>query len=75
MTIRANLGNFLTTSQFYTNTSDPFHRAPSVLSYDRSVNAPVLNDPRVWISGLSDEAGAGSWLAATSTCSVIIAAT
>ncbi|KAF8877962.1 hypothetical protein CPB85DRAFT_1443494 [Mucidula mucida] len=24
----------------------------------------VLNDPRVWIAGLSDEGGAGSWLAA-----------
>lgn len=40
------LGTFLTTSQWYTNTSDPFHRAPSVISYDRSVNAPVTNDPR-----------------------------
>ncbi|KAJ4470925.1 hypothetical protein J3R30DRAFT_3299979 [Lentinula aciculospora] len=58
------LGNFLTTSQWYTNTSDPFHRAPSVISYDRSVNQQVTNDPRVWIGGLGDEAGSGSWLAA-----------
>ncbi|KAJ3840807.1 hypothetical protein EV361DRAFT_936418 [Lentinula raphanica] len=58
------LGNFLTTSQWYTNTSDPFHRAPSVISYDRSVNQVVTNDPRVWIGGLGDEAGSGSWLAA-----------
>ncbi|KAJ3877368.1 hypothetical protein F5051DRAFT_408742 [Lentinula edodes] len=58
------LGTFLTTSQWYTNTSDPFHRAPSVISYDRSVNAQVTNDPRVWIGGLGDEAGSGSWLAA-----------
>ncbi|KAJ3757211.1 hypothetical protein EV360DRAFT_95345 [Lentinula raphanica] len=59
------LGSFLTTSQWYTNTSDPFHRAPSVISYDRSVNQVVTNDPRVWIGGLGDEAGSGSWLAAT----------
>ncbi|KAF9067275.1 hypothetical protein BDP27DRAFT_1383948 [Rhodocollybia butyracea] len=59
------LGNFLTTSQWYTNTSDPFNRAPSVISYDRSVNEVVTNDPRVWIGGLGDEGGSGSWLAAT----------
>ncbi|KAF7863057.1 hypothetical protein EAF04_007140 [Stromatinia cepivora] len=59
------LGTFLTTKQWLETSSDPFDRAPSVISYDRSVNAPVLQDPRVWIAGLSDEAGAGSWLAAT----------
>ncbi|PQE14001.1 glycoside hydrolase family 43 protein [Rutstroemia sp. NJR-2017a BBW] len=59
------LGQFLTTNQWFSNTSDPFHRAPSVLSYDRSVNQLVLQDPRAWIPGLSDEAGAGSYLAAT----------
>ncbi|KAK0125909.1 hypothetical protein ONS95_007533 [Cadophora gregata] len=58
------LGHFLFTSQYYTNTSDPFHRAPSIISYDRSVNDYVLQDPRVWIAGLSDEGGAGAWLAA-----------
>ncbi|EPQ60039.1 hypothetical protein GLOTRDRAFT_134803 [Gloeophyllum trabeum ATCC 11539] len=61
----ADLGNFLTTSQWYNDTSDPFHRAPSVISYDREVNAIVKDDARVWIAGLSDEAGAGSWLAAS----------
>jgi hypothetical protein len=60
----SNLGNFLTTSQWFTDTSDPFKRAPSVISYDRSVNSQVVQEPRVWIAGLSDEAGAGSWLAA-----------
>jgi len=58
------LGNFLFTSQYYTNTSDPFHRAPSVISYDREVNDYVLQDHRAWIAGLSDEGGAGAWLAA-----------
>ncbi|KAH6712015.1 hypothetical protein BKA61DRAFT_691591 [Leptodontidium sp. MPI-SDFR-AT-0119] len=60
----ADLGNFLCTAQYYTDTSDPFHRAPSIITYDRSVNNYVLQDPRVWIAGLSDEGGAGSWLAA-----------
>ncbi|KAE9400942.1 hypothetical protein BT96DRAFT_956659 [Gymnopus androsaceus JB14] len=60
-----NLGNFLTTEQWYTNTSDPFHRAPSVISYDRSINAQVTNEQRAWIAGLEDEGGSGSWLAAS----------
>ncbi|KAG6879326.1 hypothetical protein C0992_003543 [Termitomyces sp. T32_za158] len=60
-----NLGNFLTTSQWFNSTTDPFLRSPSVISYDREVNAVVKDDPRAWIPGLSDEAGAGSWLAAT----------
>lgn len=64
-TVVSSLGQFLTSSQFYTNYSDPFHRAPSILSYDRSVNDFVTQDDRVWIAGLSDEAGAGSWLAAS----------
>jgi hypothetical protein len=60
----SDLGNFLTTAQWLDNSSDPFHRSPSVISYDREVNAVVRDDPRAWIPGLSDEAGAGSWLAA-----------
>lgn len=63
-TAAANLGTFLTTTQWYTNTSDPFNRANSIISYDRAANAPVLQDNRAWIAGLSDEGGAGSWLAA-----------
>ncbi|KAH8094626.1 hypothetical protein BXZ70DRAFT_946891 [Cristinia sonorae] len=64
-TVVSDLGNFLTTSQWFDNSTDPFHRSPSVISYDREVNAVVKDDPRAWIPGLSDEAGAGSWLAAT----------
>ncbi|OBZ77507.1 hypothetical protein A0H81_01702 [Grifola frondosa] len=60
----SDLGNFLTTSQWFNDPTDPFQRSPSVISYDREVNAVVRNDPRAWIPGLSDEAGAGSWLAA-----------
>lgn len=60
----SDLGNFLTTSQWFDDPTDPFQRSPSVISYDREVNAVVKDDPRAWIPGLSDEAGAGSWLAA-----------
>ncbi len=58
------LGHFLTTKQWFVDPSDPFHRSPSVMTYDRQANAIVTQDPRVWIAGLSDEGGAGSWLAA-----------
>ncbi|KDR85499.1 hypothetical protein GALMADRAFT_218596 [Galerina marginata CBS 339.88] len=60
----SDLGSFLTTSQWFNSTTDPFKRSPSIISYDREANAIVQNDPRAWIPGLSDEAGAGSWLAA-----------
>lgn len=60
----SDMGHFLTTTQWFTDPSDPFHRAPSVMSYDRELNQIVLQDSRVWIAGLSDEGGAGSWLAA-----------
>jgi hypothetical protein len=60
----ADLGHFLTTRQWFTDSNDPFHRAPSAVTYDREANQIVLQDSRVWIAGLSDEGGAGSWLAA-----------
>ncbi len=60
----SDLGHFLTTRQWFTDASDPFHRAPSVISYDRETDQPVLQDSRAWIPGLGDEGGAGSWLAA-----------
>lgn len=60
----SDLGNFLLTKQWYENPNDPFKRSPSVISYDRSKNAVVEQDHRAWIAGLSDEGGAGSWLAA-----------
>lgn len=51
------LGQFSTTSMWFDNTADPFGRAPSVITWDYSVGAHVLQDPRVWIAGLSDEGG------------------
>ena len=60
----ADMGHFLTTKQWFADSSDPFHRAPAPITYDREANQMVLQDSRVWIAGLSDEGGAGSWLAA-----------
>jgi len=58
------MGRFLFTKQWFDVKDDPFHRSPSVMSYDRAANAIVAQDSRVWIAGLGDEAGSGSWLAA-----------
>jgi hypothetical protein len=60
----ADLGNFLFTKQWFVDADDQFHRSPSVMSYDRETNSIVTQDSRVWIAGLDDEGGSGSWLAA-----------
>ena len=60
----ADLGHFLFTKQWFDDAGDPFHRAPSIISYDHDAGHQVLQDNRAWIAGLSDEGGAGSWLAA-----------
>ena len=60
----ADLGNFLFTRQWFEDANDPFRRSPSVMSYDRETNKIVTQDSRVWIAGLGDEGGSGSWLAA-----------
>lgn len=60
----ADMGRFLTTQQWFDDPSDPFKRGPSIMSYDNEARSVVRQDPRVWIAGLSDEGGAGAWLAA-----------
>src|SRR5947207_3872028 len=60
----ADLGHFLFTKQWFDDRADPFHRAPSVISYDRETDKMVTQDTRAWIAGLGDEGGSGSWLAA-----------
>lgn len=60
----SNMGTFLTTKQWYNDTSDPFGRAYSVMTYDYEVGAILTQDSRVWVSGLSDEGGVGAYLAA-----------
>ncbi|MCS7089602.1 MAG: DUF5695 domain-containing protein [Verrucomicrobiota bacterium] len=60
----ADLGRFLFTRQWFEDPKDPFGRSPSIMSYDRETDRIVTQDSRVWIAGLSDEGGAGSWIAA-----------
>jgi Family of unknown function (DUF5695) len=60
----ADLGRFLTTKHWYVDPHDPFHRSPSVMTYDRELNAIVMQDSRAWIAGLGDEGGGGAWLSA-----------
>jgi len=60
----ADLGHFLFTKQWFEKPGDPFGRSPSVMSYDREANQIVEQDSRVWIAGLGDEGGSGSWIAA-----------
>lgn len=59
----SDMGSFLTTNQWFVDPKDPFHRSPSVMSYDRETNQTVMQDSRAWIAGLGDEGGSGSWLA------------
>jgi hypothetical protein len=60
----ADLGHFSFTKQWFDDASDPFHREPSVMTYDRAHDRIVTQDARAWVAGLEDEGGAGSWLAA-----------
>src|SRR5438552_18616610 len=43
------MGHFLTTKQWFTDPNDPFHRSPSIMSFDRETNEIVMQDSRAWI--------------------------
>ncbi|MGB2908130.1 MAG: DUF5695 domain-containing protein [Candidatus Aminicenantaceae bacterium] len=58
------MGRFLMNEQWFEDPDDPFGRGPGVISYDRQADAQVLQDSRVWIAGLGDEGGSGSFVAA-----------
>jgi hypothetical protein len=60
----ADMGHFLFTKDWYTDTNDPFHRAPSVMTYDRGHDRIVLQDSLTWKAGLEDEGGSGGWVSA-----------
>ena len=60
----AALGRFATTRQWYEGKDDPFGRTPAILTYDHEAQRIVDVESRVWIAGMSDEGGAGSWVAA-----------
>ena len=57
------IGDFLSNRHWWTNTSDPFGRAPSLMAVDNSdgVGSLILQEARVWLAGECHEAGA-SWL-------------
>ena len=58
------MGHFLTTRQWFVYPNDPFHRSPSVMTYNRQTNSIIIEDSRAWIAGLGDEGGGGAWIAA-----------
>ncbi len=60
----ADMGRFMTNEQWYEAPDDLFGRSPSVMTYDYEEMDLVMEDGRAWVAGLSDEGGAGSWLAA-----------
>lgn len=62
--VMADIGRFTTSQQWFEGKGDPFHRSPAILTYDREENRIVDQDSRVWVSGMSDEGGAGAWVAA-----------
>ncbi len=62
--VMADIGRFTTTQQWFEGKGDPFNRSPAILTYDREENRIVEQDGRVWVAGMSDEGGAGAWVAA-----------
>lgn len=57
-------GHFLMTEQWFDQPDPIFKRNPSVISYDYETKKQLTQDSRAWVAGLSDEGGAGGWLAA-----------
>ena len=44
----ADMGKFLTTKQWFVDPNDPFHRSPSVMTYDReSQQGSLAGQPRL----------------------------
>jgi len=60
----ADMGHFLTTTDWFVDPNDPFRRSPSVMTYNRDENKIVMQDSRAWVAGLGDEGGGGGWIAA-----------
>ena len=59
----SDLAGFVTARQFYDDPADPFGRAPALLTFDRDAGKVLTQEARVWLAGMSDEGGAGSWVA------------
>lgn len=56
------LGSFLTTAAWFEDSSDPFGRSPSVMTYDHELKQIVEQSRQAWVCGLGDDGGA-TWLA------------
>ncbi|KAK9811264.1 hypothetical protein WJX72_000834 [[Myrmecia] bisecta] len=58
----AKFGNFQASTAWFDMSEgmDPFGRTSSVMPWDREEGKHVLDDPRPYVVGLSDEAGAGA---------------
>ena len=57
------MARFHESNQWYDDSSDPYGRTYSYMSYDNEAGEKVLREQRSYISGLSDEPGAGPNLA------------
>ncbi|HEY4157798.1 MAG TPA: DUF5695 domain-containing protein, partial [Polyangiaceae bacterium] len=60
--VATDLGNFLTTKDWFTAAGDPFGRSPSVMTYDHELGQIVTQSKQAWVCGLGDDGGA-TWLA------------
>ncbi|KAJ0374645.1 hypothetical protein COL26b_007113 [Colletotrichum chrysophilum] len=60
----SDLGAFLTTKHWFVDDADPFSRSPSIMGYDGEKGAIIEQDKRTAPAGLSDEGGAGAYVAA-----------
>ncbi|MGC4087165.1 MAG: DUF5695 domain-containing protein [Polyangiaceae bacterium] len=58
----SDMGTFLTTKDWYVNSSNPFGRSPSVMTYDHELGQIVTQSRQAWVCGLGDDGGA-TWLA------------
>jgi hypothetical protein len=58
----SDLGTFLTSKAWFVDSSDPFGRSPSVMTYDHEANQIVKQHKQAWVCGLGDDGGA-TWLA------------
>jgi hypothetical protein len=58
----SSMGTFLTTKAWFVDSSDPFGRSPSVMTYDHEADQIVKQHKQSWVCGLGDDGGA-TWLA------------
>lgn len=60
----SDLGNFLSTEQWFNDESDPFGRGLSPMGYTYDIKFIISQEQMVWVAGLSEEGGAGSYVSA-----------